>query len=75
MQETLALFSGPDKVKVLMPNTQTESPTTQQVERAAKSGGVPEVPVTETLPAGTTDYVMWMTQQVDALSAGLDSAA
>ncbi len=74
LQETLALFSGPDKVKVLLPNAQTESPTTQQVERAAKSGGVPEVPVTETLPAGTTDYATWMTQQVDALSAALDKA-
>lgn len=72
LQETLKLFSGPDKVKALLPNAQTESPTTQQVEQAAKSGGVPEVPVTETLPPGVTDYVTWMTQQVDALSAALD---
>jgi zinc/manganese transport system substrate-binding protein len=75
LQQTLALFSGPDKVKALLPNTQTESPTTQQIERAAKSGSVPEVPVTETLPGGVTDYVTWMTQQVDALSAALDGAA
>lgn len=30
--------------------------------------------MTETLPAGTTDYVTWMTQQVDALSAALENA-
>ncbi|HEY0815800.1 MAG TPA: zinc ABC transporter substrate-binding protein [Pseudonocardia sp.] len=75
LQDTLKLFSGPDKVKALLPNAQTESPTTQQVEQAAKSGGVPEVPVTETLPAGTTDYLAWMNQQVDALSSALDSGA
>ena len=56
LQQTLALFSGPDRVRALVPNAQTESPTTKQVEQAAQAGGVPVVPVTETLPAGTTDY-------------------
>ena len=59
----------------LLPNAQTESPTTKQVEQAARKGGVPEVAVTETLPVGVTDYVAWMTQQVDALSGALDTAA
>jgi zinc/manganese transport system substrate-binding protein len=71
LRDTLAIFSGPDKVKVLLPNSQTESPTTKQVEQAAQAAGVPEVPVTETLPAGVTDYTAWMGQQVDALSAAL----
>jgi zinc/manganese transport system substrate-binding protein len=75
LQETLKLFSGPDKVKALLPNAQTESPTTKQVEQAAQAGGVPQVPVTETLPAGVTDYVAWMTQEVDGLSSALDSGA
>jgi zinc/manganese transport system substrate-binding protein len=75
LQDTLTLFSGPDKVKALLPNAQTESPTTKQIEQAAQRGGVPEVPVTETLPAGVGDYVTWMTQQVDALAAALDKAA
>jgi zinc/manganese transport system substrate-binding protein len=65
LQDTLKLFSGPVRVKALLPNAQTESPTTKQIEQAAQSGSVPEVPVTETLPAGVTDYVTWMTQQVD----------
>ena len=75
LQETLTLFAGPDKVKALLPNVQTESSTTKQVEQAAQRGGVPEVPVTETMPAGVTDYVTWMDQQVDALSAALGNAA
>jgi zinc/manganese transport system substrate-binding protein len=69
---TLATLQGPDKVKALLPNAQTETPLTTQVEQAATTNGVPVVKVTETLPAGVTDYVAWMTQQVDALAAALD---
>lgn len=68
---TLATFQGADKVKVLLPNAQTETPLTKQVEQAARAGGVPVVPVTETLPAGVTDYVSWMAQQVDGLGTAL----
>ena len=68
---TLATFQGADKVKVLLPNAQTETPLTRQVEQAATAGGVPIVPVTETLPAGVTDYVAWMTQQIDGLGTAL----
>jgi zinc/manganese transport system substrate-binding protein len=74
LQQTVALFSGPDRVRALVPNAQSESPTTKQVEQAAQAGGVPVVPVTETLPAGTTDYVTWMGAQIDALAAALDRA-
>ena len=69
---TLATFTGPDKVKVLLENAQTEGPTTTQAERAAQANGVPVVKVTETLPAGVTDYVTWMNQQIGALAAALD---
>jgi zinc/manganese transport system substrate-binding protein len=69
---TLATLQGPDKVKALLPNAQTETPLTTQVEQAATTNGVPVVKVTETLPAGVTDYVTWMAQQVDALAAALD---
>lgn len=68
---TLATFQGADKVKVLLPNAQTETPLTKQVEQAATAGGVPIVPVTETLPAGVTDYVAWMTRQIDGLGTAL----
>ena len=35
------------------------------------SAGVPVVAVTETLPAGTTDYVSWMGGQIDQLATAL----
>lgn len=73
--DTLALFQGPDAVKALLANTQTEDAATRQVADAATAGNVPIVQVTETLPAGVTDYVTWMTQQIDALGAALDQAA
>jgi zinc/manganese transport system substrate-binding protein len=68
---TLATLQGPDKVKALLPNAQTETPLTTQVEQAATANGVPVVKVTETLPPGVDDYVTWMTQQIDALSQAL----
>lgn len=71
LQQTLALFHGPDRVRVLLLNGQTESPTTSQVERAATAAGVPVVKVTETLPAGTLDYVSWMDGQITQLAAAL----
>jgi zinc/manganese transport system substrate-binding protein len=72
LQATLQLFTGPDKVRVLIANSQTEKATTRQVEATATAAGVPIVKVTETLPAGVSDYVGWMGGQVDALSAALD---
>ena len=34
---------------------------------------MPVVKVTETLPEGVTDYVVWMNGQIDALAAALDA--
>ena len=71
LRQTLALFHGPDKVRALLLNAQAESPTTNQVEGAATSAGVPVVKVTETLPAGTLDYVSWMDGQITQLATAL----
>ena len=71
VQETLALF-GDRQVKALVLNTQTETPTTDQVKQAAQTANVPVVGVTETLPAGVDDYVSWMGGQIDALAAALN---
>jgi zinc/manganese transport system substrate-binding protein len=71
LQQTLAQFSGPDQVSALLLNAQTESPLTTQVEQAATAAGVPVVKVTETLPAGTMDYVTWMDGQLDQLAGAL----
>jgi zinc/manganese transport system substrate-binding protein len=69
LQETLALYTG-RKVRALIYNEQTSGPQTAKVEQAAKTAGVPVVPVTETLPTGK-DYLGWMTANVSALAAAL----
>lgn len=70
LQQTLALFGGSGKVAALVYNAQATGPQTEQVRKAAQKGGVPVVPVTETLPPGKT-YVSWMRGNVDALGAAL----
>ena len=61
------------EAKVLVENAQTTGPITTQAEQAAAANRVPVVKVTETLPDGVTDYVVWMSGQVDALAAALDA--
>lgn len=72
LDDTLKLFQGPDKVTALLVNSQTGGATTDQLTKAANAAGVPVVAVTETLPAGTTDYVTWMGDEIDRLAAALD---
>jgi zinc/manganese transport system substrate-binding protein len=69
MNETLALFTG-QQVKLLAYNEQTTGPQTEQVLEAAKTNGVPTVPVTETLPDGQ-DYLSWMKSNIQALTQAL----
>lgn len=74
LNEALRLFdpsNAPGPVKALLVNGQTRGATTEQLERAAHGVGVPVLTVTETLPPGTTDYIAWMGDQVDRLSAAL----
>lgn len=69
MNQTLALFAD-KQVTLLAYNEQTTGPQTEQVLEAAKSNGIPTVPVTETLPDGQ-DYLSWMTSNIQALSQAL----
>jgi zinc/manganese transport system substrate-binding protein len=69
LQEMLSLF-GDDPVKVLVLNTQTQSPVTDQVLQAAEAADVPVVRMSETLT--TPDYVEWMDGQIEALAQALD---
>ena len=62
---TLTLFTS-HHVRALVYNEQTTGPQTEQVLAAAKSAGVPVVPVSETLPAGV-GYVEWMQRTVTAV--------
>ncbi|NMO50043.1 zinc ABC transporter solute-binding protein [Actinoplanes sp. TBRC 11911] len=69
LADTLALFSQ-KKVALLAYNEQTSGPETEKVLTAAKSAGIPVVPVTETLPTGK-DYVSWMTGNLSAIQTAL----
>jgi zinc/manganese transport system substrate-binding protein len=69
LKQTTELFST-GAVKVLVYNEQTEGSQTELVLAAAKDAGVPVVPVTETLPEGT-DYIGWMTTNLNALQGAL----
>lgn len=77
---TLELFTTPApgppgaRVAALVYNSQTIGPQTDRVVQAAKDGGVPTVPVTETLPAGE-HYAGWMRSNVHALKVALDGDA
>src|SRR6266496_3919623 len=59
------------QVAALVNNDQTESNVTNQLLNAAKTAGVPIVDVSETLPPGVTDYVEWMTKEVDSLAGAV----
>ena len=72
LAEVNAIISG-KQVKAVIDNAQTVTPTTQQVVDNAKQAGLPVVDVTETLPAGATDYISWMTGEVEELAGALNS--
>ena len=59
------------QVDALVNNAQTETDLTNQLKAKAAAATIPVVDVTETLPAGTTDYVGWIGKEVDALSKAL----
>jgi zinc/manganese transport system substrate-binding protein len=69
LKQTQQLFAT-GEVKVLVYNEQTSGAQTELVLTAAKDAGVPVVPVTETLPDGT-DYISWMTTNLNALQGAL----
>jgi zinc/manganese transport system substrate-binding protein len=73
LQQTLDLFSS-RSVVLLAYNEQTTGAQTQKVVDAAKSNGIPVVPVTETLPEGKT-YLTWMRANLDAIGSALQRTA
>jgi zinc/manganese transport system substrate-binding protein len=72
LAEVNSLIAG-KQVKAVVNNAQTVTPVTQQVVDNAKKAGLPVVDVTETLPVGATDYISWMTSEVNALAGALNS--
>jgi zinc/manganese transport system substrate-binding protein len=71
----LDVVQGADPVKAVVANGQTEGPSTQKVEDAARAKGLPVVEVSETLPDGVDSYVAWQGAQLDALAGALNGAA
>ncbi|MCX7522805.1 zinc ABC transporter substrate-binding protein [Microbacterium sp. STN6] len=69
LRDMLALFDD-RTVAALIYNAQTEGPQTEAVLEAAKKNGIPRVPVTETMPAGT-HYSAWMRHNLDAIGSAL----
>ncbi|WP_242976011.1 zinc ABC transporter substrate-binding protein [Desulfosporosinus sp. FKB] len=51
-------------IKLLVFNTQTDSPTVENIVKLAESSGIPIVKVTETEPTGK-NYIQWMSEQLD----------
>jgi zinc/manganese transport system substrate-binding protein len=70
LADTMDLVTG-KQIVALVNNDQTETNVTDQLNDAAKTAGIPIVNVSETLPPGVTDYVEWMTKQVDALAGAV----
>jgi zinc/manganese transport system substrate-binding protein len=58
------------RIRVLLYNAQAVSPTTARLRDEAQKAGIPVVPVTETLPAGTS-FQRWQLDQARALAAAL----
>ena len=52
------------KIKFFVFNTQTDSPTVENIVKLAQSNNIPVVNVTETEPTGK-NYIQWMTDQLD----------
>jgi zinc/manganese transport system substrate-binding protein len=63
-------LAGSKDIKFLAYNTQTESPQTQALRKAAEASGVPVLDFSETLPEGKT-YVEWMSGNVDSIKQAL----
>ena len=60
-------------VKALMYNTQAVDSVTEALLRTAESSNVPVVKLTETLPEGVSDYIVWQRGQIDSISSALGS--
>jgi len=56
---------------LLVYNEQTTGSVTDRVRATAQSSGVPVLAVTETLPAGTTDFLTWRGATITALEKAL----
>lgn len=75
--DTLAFDKALQKhtVRALVYNSQVTDKQTDQLKKQATDGGVPLVPVTETMPPKSADYQAWQLKQAEALRTALEKSA
>ncbi|WP_440713131.1 metal ABC transporter solute-binding protein, Zn/Mn family [Gordonia sp. FQ] len=61
------------QVRALIYNTQAVDPATEALLKVARTSNVPVVQVTESLPAGVTDYLAWQSAQIQQLEQALNA--
>ncbi len=61
------------EAKALIYNVQSVDPATQTVKQIAQRSSVPVVELTESMPAGTTDFLAWQSGQIGQLERALAS--
>jgi zinc/manganese transport system substrate-binding protein len=67
---TMSELVSDHRIRALLYNSQAVSPITTRLRAAAKTAGIPVVPVTETLPSGV-NFQQWQLDQARALAAAL----
>jgi len=60
-----------NEVKVLLYNSQTTSPVTENVKSLAKHANIPVIGVSETMPSSAKNYQAWQLSQLDELEHAL----
>lgn len=75
--DTLAFDKALQKhtVRELIYNSQVTDKQTDQLKKQATDGGVPLVPVTETMPPKSANYQAWQLKQAEALRTALEKSA
>jgi len=59
------------QIKVLIYNTQTSTPITENLKQLAAKNGIPVVGISETVQPATDSFQDWQTKQLNALQAAL----
>ncbi len=59
------------QIKVLVYNTQTSTPITDNLKQLAAKNGIPVVGISETVQPATASFQDWQTKQLESLSAAL----
>jgi zinc/manganese transport system substrate-binding protein len=59
------------QIKILLYNTQTSTPITDNLEQLATRNGIPVVGISETVQPATATFQDWQTKQLTSLQAAL----